>query len=156
MQASFKTNVIMELTDVIDFYMVLRTTLREYDEDVIKHGRAGSERDAFAMIYNNVHMTAEILNWYQYEWAKPVRSFSKEIDHERRQQNADRINELTKHLFIGALSAIEFSAKQKARMSNRKAFDKLKKIWEKGGRVYLSGIMQASLISGVIDEQTYA
>jgi len=110
--------------------------------------------NVFGMIFNNVTMVLEILDNYYGYWKKKYTATPQKIN-ESKQQNAERIIEITKWSFTHALSSFEYSAKEIIKNTSRTEFQDLKNKLQSGQRVYLSRIMEESKDSGLITIDDY-
>lgn len=94
----------------------------------------------FNMAHNKVTASAEIINFYHQTW---LRGGVTACDNEDqvRTQNAERIIEVFKSLFIGCVSVYEFSAKQAISRHPQK-------IRPIKGRIYLGSIIKETIAVG--------
>jgi hypothetical protein len=72
-----------------------------------------------------------------------------------RDENSQRVNEVTKWLFISALSSVEYAAKEMLKATNGESFQKLRETLQRGKRVHLSTIIDRSKQVALIDEEEY-
>lgn len=138
----------------------LRDKCIKYHDEV--NNKLGTDNEikagCFSMIHNNVIMTFELLNFYKMIWENPEK-FGLKIprtneDLERtKKENAERIIEATKCLFIKSLSSIEYCAKETIKDKKHPLHSWYQKQKSKNGRIYLSGIANKSYKKGLIDEQ---
>ena len=102
---------------------------------------------AFNMVHNHAVMTAELLHYYKAVWSKKT-VIAPELRDRILDENAQRVLEATKYMFLASLSAIEFSAKQALKTQP----SLLQLDWTR--RIYLSNILNESLVAGWIDDET--
>ena len=109
------------------------------------------------MIFNDLTLTLELLEYYYDRWKiPPSPSLSVEEVERKRKENAERVIEITKWAFIHALSCMEFTAKETLKLL---CYDPFKDLREKLLRgkdyVYLGTIIGRSRSIGLIDEECY-
>ena len=139
---------------------------KQSEEDVTRQLGAAAEKSdpissGLVMVSNHVLLSLEILKWYYSLWDKGVRAVSLEqlkegvlkveprpVD-EIKQENAKRVIEVLKSLYLLSMSSIEYSAKQA--IQTRPAHC-LSQSLRQRRRLYLSDIVQKSEHLGLIDD----
>lgn len=106
----------------------------------------------FAMIFNKSTLTLELLNYYSQIW-KQTFGGAKEAIEQARKENAERCVELTKLLFIGSMSSIEFSAKESIKLHPKSAVAQAIINLAATHRIYLSHVVRESSNKGLITKQ---
>lgn len=99
---------------------------------------------AFGMCYNSAVLSFELLGFYYTFWQNMQVPQSK-IE-ETKKENAERVIEITKWLFIHCMSCIEHNAKEFVKQDTRFNFS---------GRIYLKSIIKQSLNLGLISQNDY-
>jgi hypothetical protein len=97
----------------------------------------------FNMVNQHAIIALETLSYYHGVWSK-VSAGSVADPWRARQENAERVNIITKAMFILSMSAFEFTAKETIKSRPRN-------LPLKQGRVYLRNIIGASIRAGLID-----
>jgi len=138
---------------ILQSYIDLRKKSKNYGDNLATS--KPKIEDVFAMIFNNVTLVFEILDNYYSYWKKKYAGIPQQKIDELKQQNAERVMEITKWSFTHALSSLEYSAKKIIKNISRTKFQDLKNRLQSGKRVYLSGIMEKSKDSGLITKDDY-
>lgn len=114
--------------------------------------------NSFNMIFNSTTLTLEILSYYYMEWGKPRAVPSSEVERIKK-ENAERVMEITKWMFIHALSILEYSTKELLKIINEEnlppELKELKNELQQGKRIYLRRIMDKSREAKLIDNEQY-
>jgi len=133
--------------EVIKLYWELRATAEKNGDEIAQEFSVNHHEEPasfFAMAFNNITMTLELLDYYHRLWGNITSTTCSSIE-EAKAQNGERVIMLQKMSFIEVMSSFEYSAK-KIVLSNPSKFGSF------SGRVYLSKIMQKSLKIGLIDQ----
>lgn len=86
----------------------IREDCRNYGDKIAKkYGSNNLREGSFSHIYNKATFTAEILSFYHSIWKQSYKVDSQRVE-AITQENAERCMEVTKWLYIGAVSSIEF------------------------------------------------
>jgi predicted metallo-beta-lactamase superfamily hydrolase len=107
------------------------------------------------MISNHATLTAELLSYYLRIWQTPPAPMPSTEEIERlREQNWQRVNEITKWFYVASVSSFEYSAKKVVKDVQTEAAQKLRQELQRHKRLYLSSITRAAREVGLItDEQ---
>lgn len=136
------------MKDIINLYWSLRTISERYGNKAGEFSGVVQQEDIasfFAMAFNNLTITLELLDYYHSLWEKlNPQEFSN--PEETRDQNGQRVILIQKMCFIELMSAFEFAAK-KIVLKNVHLFGDFK------GRIYLTRIMQRSTEIEVLNKE---
>lgn len=136
------------MKDIINLYWSLRTISEWYGKKAGEFSGVVQQEDIasfFAMAFNNLTITLELLDYYHSLWEKlNPQEFSN--PEETRDQNGQRVVHIQKMCFIELMSAFEFSAK-KIVLRDEHLFGKFE------GRIYLTKIMQKSTEIEVLNKE---
>ncbi|MBI2856479.1 MAG: hypothetical protein HYX93_06510 [Chloroflexi bacterium] len=114
--------------------------------------------ECFGMIHDRLLLSLEILHWYYSLWSKGERGISLEKFHQGilsvephpdeavKQENAERVMEILRALYVLSMSSIEFSAKRAIDMNPSHALNQAV-----ARRIYLRDVMKKSMTLGLID-----
>jgi len=112
--------------------------------------------NSFNMIFNDTTLTLELLHYYFQLWKSPPPPLLSVDEIKRiKEENAQRVLEITKWAFISTLSNVEYSAKETLKTVSEKSFKQLREMLRGSKRVYLRAIMKKSREIGLIDEKQY-
>lgn len=104
------------MKDLIARIFTLRSDAHNIGESLTSRFGPGDDRPAcFGMIFNQATMGAEMLGAYRRLWAEaePQAAHMSEAEiEETRHENAHRVVDLTKWMFIGMFSSVEYCMRQ--------------------------------------------
>ena len=94
----------------------LRDTAKKYEDEVCKlpfisTTQPAPQSECFAMVFNHLTLTLELLSHYHSIWSKPRIVLTEDEKIRIRKENGQRCVLITKWLFVDSLSSIEYSAK---------------------------------------------
>ncbi len=120
----------------------LRNKLRTYGDEI---EQLKINSTFFAMLFNSVTLTFELINYYLNIWKiPPPPNLNPEQIVNTKQENADRVMLITKWMFISVMSAMEYDAKQMILGSKQAWFNELRKKLQQDDKIYLAEIMEKS------------
>jgi len=138
----------------------LREKTRQYGDEIskllsISPSVSDPRTGCFAMIFNNLTLTLELLSHYHSLWSRlNVKVSTKEEAARIRKENGERCIMILKWLFVDSLSSIEYSTKVSvAFYGGASPAKNLAKV--KGQYIYLSDIMRNSKNFNLIDDTEY-
>ncbi len=140
------------LEELLQSLDAIRKKVSEYEDSTKPFPESPN---VFAMMYNDVTLTVELLNHYYRLWKKPVIGISPEMVEQVKNENAERVLVISKWSFVSTLSSIEWHSKEIMRLTTGDLFSELKQRLLNGKRVYLSNIMERSKSLELIDEKKY-
>lgn len=138
---------------ILQSYIDLREKSKNYGDDLV--AIKPNIENVFAMIFNNATVVLEVLDNYDRYWKRKYVGIPQQKIDELKEQNAERVMEITKWSFTHALSSLEYSAKKIIKNISQIEFQDLKNKLQRGKWVYLSGIMEISKTSGLITKEDY-
>jgi len=134
------------MINVVKLYWELREISKAHGNEVAQFfSIATHEHPAgfFSMVFNNITLTIELLNYYERLWSNIKPSSSINVE-EAKKQNAERVIMIQKMSFIEIMSSFEFCSKRLAQ--ERSKFGRF------SGRIYLSKIMSKTKDIGLIND----
>jgi len=138
------------MKDILKQTFQLREKADSYGEEVAKViGIQPHEIPAsvFAMIFNDLTIGLELLDYYYRVWGKTTHTKHSSIE-EAKKENAQRVIAIQKMIFVETVSSIEFSAKAYVKQNPQK-ISKFK------GRVYLRMIMEKLKDNDIISDSAF-
>lgn len=102
---------------MIDSVILLRDKSLDYSMKAKGISHLGYPETSFNQIFNTATIVAEVLDYYYYIWSKEYKMPPLMIE-ELREDNAEKILEITKWAFIQSMSVIEFNMKRLLRELN--------------------------------------
>ncbi|ALV63857.1 hypothetical protein ADU37_CDS21600 [Thermococcus sp. 2319x1] len=138
----------------------LRDKCAKYQDEINNKSERGNgiKAGCFGMIHNYAVATLELLNFYKIVWENPkvlgleVPRMDEDLERARK-ENAERIIDATKCLFIKSLSAIEYSAKEAIKDKEHPLHSWYQEQKSKNRRIYLSGIISESYRMGLVNKK---
>ena len=132
------------MQEVIELYWELRRTAEESGNELAREFSVRYHEEPasfFGMVFNNVTITLELLDYYCRLWANITSPIGPSLE-KNRAENSQRVILLQKMSFIEVMSSFEYSAK-KIVLSNPK-------FGSFSGRIYLHSIMEKSFKIGLL------
>ncbi len=138
---------------IIDHVYSLRLQLEKYGDWLEQYN--SSIPNAFNMIFNDLTLTLELLDYYYRVWSSlDVSAFSAEDVERRRKENWKRVMQITKWAFIDALSSLEFSLKKMLETINPKVLSVIKER-RRNKPIYLRSIIKELHREGYVNDEAY-
>jgi len=144
---------------VVEKVAKLREKTRQYGDEInrllsISPGVSDPRSGCFAMVFNHLTLTLELLTYYHSIWSSSSAKVSPEERNGIRQENWERCTMVLRWLFIGSLSSIEYSAK--VSVASYGAGSPAKDLTKvKGQYIHLSDIVRNSMGFNLIDDDEY-
>lgn len=140
----------------LESYIELREKIVRIQEDITSDlGIASHDNpsNVFSMIHNQIVVGIEIFSFYNGQWAswKRPHNASEEMIEQIKEENAQRIVEIHKMIFISTMSSFEYCAKE----FHGRNPTKLGEINKRNGRIYLRDILKKSYEFGLISENNH-
>jgi len=138
---------------VIDHIYSLRLQLEKYGDWLEQYDR--NIPNAFNMIFNDLTLTLELLDYYYRIWSSlDVSAFSAEDVKRKRKENWKRVMQITKWAFIDALSSMEFSLKKMLEIVNPKVLSVIRER-RRNKPIYFRSIIKELHREGYVNDKAY-
>jgi arsenate reductase-like glutaredoxin family protein len=137
------------MKDIVKNYWDLRDKAKRHGDEiaVLFHIQPHElPANVFAMAFNDITITLELLDHYYKTWGDPTTKISTTRE-EAIKQNAERVVAIQKMVFIGIMSSVEFCGKQLAYQTPYLGVFK--------GRIYLRMIMERSKAKKIISDSDF-
>ena len=138
---------------VIDYIHSLRLKLEEYGDWLERYNR--NLPNAFNMIFNDLTLTLELLDYYYRLWSSlNISAFSAKDVERMRKENWKRVMQITKWAFIDTLSSLEFSLKKMLETINPKVLSVIKER-RRNKPIYFRSIIKELHREGYVNDKAY-